>query len=246
MKPKVCKFGGSSVADAARLRQVAEIVGSDAARRYVVTSAPGKRHAGDDKVTDLLLLCYEAARRGVGRAEAMAKIGERYASIVSELGLELELAPLLEEVDRGVAETAERGLGPDYAASRGEAIHGRVVAALLGWPCVDAAELVRFDERGRLDAEATNALLRERLSSMDHAVIPGFYGADATGRVWTLSRGGSDVTGSLVARAVGASVYENWTDVPGLLVTDPGVVPDAKPIRTVTYRELRELSYSGA
>ncbi|MEM7680339.1 MAG: aspartate kinase [Planctomycetota bacterium] len=246
MSVKVCKFGGSSVADADCLRRVAGIVQSDPARRYVVTSAPGKRGPKDDKVTDLLLLCYESALRGVGRSEVMSEIANRFAAIVDGLGLDLPLADVLDGVERGIADSAERQLGPDFAASRGEAIHGRVVAALLGWPCVDAAEVVRFDGRGRLDAEATNRLLQQRLGEMSHAVVPGFYGADPTGRVWTLGRGGSDVTGSLVARAVGASVYENWTDVPGLLVTDPGVVPEAKPIRSVTYRELRELSYSGA
>jgi aspartate kinase len=253
MSLKVSKFGGSSLADAARLRRAVAIVQADASRRFVVPSAPGKRTDDDRKVTDLLYTCHELARQGLGFDEPWGLVTGRFRGIVGELGLDVPVEAWLAEARSGIEATA--GAGPDYAASRGEALNGRVLAAMLGWSCVDAAEVIWFGPRGRLSEERTYRELGGRLRELGRAVVPGFYGRrlDAEGEpvagpagVKTFSRGGSDVTGAIVARAVGAGVYENWTDVPGLLITDPRVVPGAFPIEVLTYRELRELSYSGA
>jgi len=254
MGVKVSKFGGSSLADAGRMRRAAEIVTADASRRYVVPSAPGKRSDGDRKATDLLYTCHGLASQGLSFAEPWGLVAERFRGIVDELGLDVPLGDWLAEARDGVEATA--GHGADFAASRGEAINGKIFAALLGWECVDAAEVIWFGPRGRLDEARTYRELGDRLREAGRAVVPGFYGRklSADGRapvagpagVKTFSRGGSDVTGAIVARAVTAEVYENWTDVPGLLITDPRVVPGAFPIEVVTYRELRELSYSGA
>ncbi|MEM1208598.1 MAG: aspartate kinase [Planctomycetota bacterium] len=254
MSVKVSKFGGSSLADAARMRRAAAIVLADADRRYVVPSAPGKRSGEDRKVTDLLYTCHDLAKQGLSFAEPWGLVAERFRGIADELGLDVPIESWLGEARDGIEATS--GNGPDFAASRGEAINGRVLAALLGWGCVDASEVVWFGPRGRLDEARTYRELGDRLRELGRAVVPGFYGRmsgpDGAGAVGgpagvkTFSRGGSDVTGAIVARSVGASVYENWTDVPGLLITDPRVVPGAYPIEVVTYRELRELSYSGA
>ncbi|MEM0914431.1 MAG: aspartate kinase [Planctomycetota bacterium] len=254
MSVKVSKFGGSSLADAARMRRAAAIVEADADRRYVVPSAPGKRSGEDRKVTDLLYTCHDLAKQGLSFAEPWGLVAERFEGIVAELGLDVPIDGWLEEARAGIDATAASG--PDFAASRGEAINGKVLAALLGWACVDAAEVVWFGQRGRLDEARTYRELGERLRAMGRAVVPGFYGrmsgpggvgeVEGPAGVKTFSRGGSDVTGAIVARSVGAAVYENWTDVPGLLITDPRIVPGAYPIEVVTYKELRELSYSGA
>lgn len=242
----VCKFGGTSLAGAPQLRKVRDIVAADPARRVIVPSAPGKRTSEDRKITDLLYLCHDAAGQSLGFDEAFNLVAARFRALVADLGLDLAIDPLLEEARQGIADAAAAGRGPDYAASRGEALNGRVLAALLGCPCVDAAEVIRFDTDGRLDAPATHAALTTALAGLDRAVIPGFYGSDPDGHIRTFSRGGSDVTGAVVARAVNASVYENWTDVSGLLTTDPRIVDDPAVIESLTYRELRELSYSGA
>ncbi|MEM6550821.1 MAG: aspartate kinase [Planctomycetota bacterium] len=243
------KFGGTSLADAAQFRKVREIVLADAARRVVVPSAPGRRSSEDDKVTDLLYRCHALAAAGEDFAGVFAEVGERFRGIADELGLSLDLGPVLAEAEHQIGLVAIDGGSAEYAASRGEAINGRLVAELLGAEYVDAVEVIRFDGEGRFDAAASYALVADRLDFSEEGkryVVPGFYGADYEGAVRTFSRGGSDVTGAVVARGVGASVYENWTDVPGLLVTDPRVVPGAFPIEVMTYRELRELSYSGA
>ena len=242
MELKVCKFGGTSVADATKLRRVEAIVKADPGRCWVVPSAPGKRQASDQKVTDLLYLCHDQAKRGKDFDATFGLIRDRYTSIVAELGLKLDLGPILKEVRDRIA----GGANADYAASRGEFIHGHVVAALLGWTFVDAAEIVKFDERGMFLPEETQRLASARLKPNRHCVVSGFYGAMPDGSIKTFSRGGSDVSGSIVARAVSADLYENWTDVSGLLMADPRVVPNPKPITTVTYRELRELAYMGA
>jgi aspartate kinase len=242
MQLKVCKFGGTSVADAAQLRRVKEIVEADPGRRWVVPSAPGKRHAGDHKITDLLYLCHEHAKRGVGFDEVFGLIGGRYQEIVSELGLTLDIKGLLDEI-RG---QIKAGAGPDYCASRGEFINGHIVAGLLGYDFVDPAEIVLFDERGAFLSEETNRAVAQRLAKHARSVVSGFYGSKPDHTIKTFSRGGSDITGAIVARGVGADIYENWTDVSGLLMADPRIVVNPKKIATLTYRELRELAYMGA
>src|SRR5262245_44888538 len=242
MELKVCKFGGTSVADAAQLRRVKSIVEADPGRRWVVPSAPGKRHGSDQKITDLLYLCHEHAKRGVGFDEVFGLISGRYLSIVSELGLSLDLKPLLAEIRAKIA----AGANADYCASRGEFINGHIVAALLGIPFVDRAEIVLFAGRGAFLPEETNKAVGARLSQHPRSVVSGFYGSKPDGTIKTFSRGGSDISGAIVARGVGADVYENWTDVSGLLMADPRIVPNPKKISGLTYRELRELAYMGA
>lgn len=238
---KIAKFGGTSVATAAQLRKVQAIIDADPERRVIVPSAPGKADAKDTKVTDLLYLCQQMAAQGQPLGAVWESIARRFTSIVVDLGLKLDLQPVLDEVRTHI----EGGANADYAASRGEAIHGRVVAALLGAEYVDASEVVFFDRAGRLDPKTITAI-KARCSGVGRYVIPGFYGTAATGEIKTFSRGGSDVTGAIVANAMDAAVYENWTDVSGVLMTDPRVVAEAKPIAEITYRELRELSYMGA
>ncbi len=242
MTLKVCKFGGTSVADAAQLRRVQSIVEADPARRWVVPSAPGKRSPTDHKVTDLLYLCHEHAKRGFGFDDVFASIALRYREIVSDLGLRLDIDAILDDIRAHIV----GGAGPDYCASRGEFIHGHVVAALLGYDFVDPAEIVLFDERGVFLPEETNRAVAARLARHERGVVSGFYGRGPDGSVKTFSRGGSDITGAIVARGVHADVYENWTDVSGLLMADPRIVDNPKKIETLTYRELRELAYMGA
>lgn len=238
--PLVCKFGGSSVADAERIRAVAAIVASDPRRRYIVVSAPGKREATDHKVTDLLYLCHHTVRAGMSASTAFGVIRRRYEEIASELGVS-GVGQWLDEVEQGL----EAGRSEDWVASRGEWLHAKLVAAFLDARFVDAVECVEFAPNGRL---SPTSFKRTRAAVQGDAVcvIPGFYGIDARGEVRTFSRGGSDITGSIVARAVDAAAYENWTDVDGLLMADPGIVPNPRPIREVTYQELRELAYMGA
>ena len=239
---KVAKFGGSSLASAGQMKKVADIIHADETRRFVVPSAPGKRYSDDVKVTDLLYRCYDAAAAGEDIDGRLKEIQARYQEIIE--GLELDLN--LDEEFAVMRDYFQRQAGRDYAASRGEYLNGLVMAKYLGFKFIDAAEVVLFDERGNFDAEHTNEVMRQRLKNMDNAVIPGFYGAMPDGSIKTFSRGGSDITGSIVARAVKADVYENWTDVSGVLVTDPHVVKNPEPIETITYRELRELAYMGA
>ncbi|MDD2956962.1 MAG: aspartate kinase [Lachnospiraceae bacterium] len=238
----VAKFGGSSLASAGQMKKVADIIHEDEARRYVIPSAPGRRFSDDTKVTDMLYQCYDAAAAGEEIDEKLQQIKSRYQEIIDGLALELSLE---EEFDV-IGDYFKRQAGRDYAASRGEYLNGMVLAAYLDYKFLDAAEVVMFDEKGSFDSEKTNEVMRERLKNMENVVIPGFYGAMPDGSVKTFSRGGSDITGSIVARAVRADVYENWTDVSGVLVTDPHVVANPEPIETITYRELRELSYMGA
>ena len=242
METIVVKFGGSSLADAEHFRKVADIVKADPRRRFVVASAPGKRGDGDTKVTDLLYRCYDAAVAGGNWRAVLAQIKGRYADIIAGLGIEFDLDRELEIISAHLAGQPSR----DYMASRGEYLNSRILAVFLGFPFFDASKLVRFTPEGAFDEEATNTLIGAALSDAENGVVPGFYGATAGGRVFTFSRGGSDVTGALVARGVGAAVYENWTDVSGMLFTDPHIVPDPRPIEYITYRELRELAYMGA
>ena len=239
---KVVKFGGSSLANAEQFQKVGKIIRSEESRRYVVPSAPGKRFDGDTKVTDMLYACYGAAEAGEDFSGKLQAIKMRFQEIIQGLSLDLSLDREFEQIAADFSAHA----GKEYAASRGEFLNGKVMAAYLGYEFVDAAEVIRFDKNGVLEAEKTNRLLEKRLAKCEKAVIPGFYGAEDGGKVRTFSRGGSDVTGSLVAKAIMADLYENWTDVSGFLVTDPRIVENPAVIETITYRELRELSYMGA
>ena len=239
---KVVKFGGSSLASARQFKKVGNIIRSDKARRYVVPSAPGKRNDKDEKVTDLLYQCYDAAAAGTAYKKILEKIKKRYEEIIEGLDLNLSLDHEFDRIEENFLAKA----GRDYAASRGEYLNGILMAQYLGYEFIDAAEVIFFNDNGVFDAESTNKELGERLEHVERAVIPGFYGSTHSGVVKTFSRGGSDVTGSVVARAIHADMYENWTDVSGVLVADPRIVKDPEVIETITYRELRELAYMGA
>lgn len=239
---KTVKFGGSSLADAAHFRRVADIVRADPARRYVVASAPGKRNPDDRKVTDLLYRCYEKARAREDIRADFARIAGRYNEIIRGLGLDCDISGELAYIYDGI----NRHTGRDFAASRGEYLSALILAMYLKYDFIDAESVIFFGENGTFDSEKTHNALQEELKKHARAVIPGFYGVMPNGTIKTFSRGGSDVTGSIVAEAVEAELYENWTDVSGCLMADPRIVDDPKPIRTVTYRELRELSYMGA
>ena len=240
---KVVKFGGSSLASAEQFKKVGDIIRADETRRFVVPSAPGKRNSNDTKVTDLLYKCYRAAEKGhTDFDKVLTEIKARYQKIIDGLGLGLSL----EEDFNIIEEKFKNHAGEEYAASRGEYLNGKIMADYLGYEFVDSAKIIRFDGEGQFDMEMTNRLTREYLKDKENAVIPGFYGAMEDGTVKTFSRGGSDITGSIVAGALDADLYENWTDVSGFLVTDPRIIENPKSIDTITYRELRELSYMGA
>ena len=239
---KVVKFGGSSLASARQFKKGGDIIRADKTRRYVIPSAPGKRNSKDTKVTDMLYECYAAASAGASYKKILEAIKARYQEIID--GLELNLN--LDHEFATIEENFVKGIGKDYAASRGEYLNGIVMANYLGYEFIDAAEVIFFDEHGNFEAELTNKELSERLEHVDRAVIPGFYGSKHDGSIKTFSRGGSDVTGSIVARAIHADLYENWTDVSGFLVTDPHIVENPEVIETITYKELRELAYMGA
>ena len=238
----VVKFGGSSLADAAQFRKVRDIIRMDPRRCYVVPSAPGRRFPEDEKVTDLLYQTYRARQRGEDPRPVFQRVRERYLSIVEELGLSFPIARELDEVERLIRE----GASEDFCASRGEYLNGLLLADYLGFAFLDPKDLVFFNDDGTFDSERTNAVMAEKLKTVPQAVIPGFYGSIRNGEIHTFSRGGSDISGSIVARAAYAELYENWTDVSGFLMADPHIVPKARPIRSITYRELRELSYMGA
>ena len=239
---KVVKFGGSSLASAEQFKKVGDIIRADEGRKFVVPSAPGKRFSSDTKVTDMLYACYNAAVEGKKISGQIAKIKDRYNEIIDGLGLSLSLDDEFQVIEKKFIE----GAGSDYAASRGEYLNGIIMANYLGYEFIDAAEVIFFNEEGEFLAEKTNVVLAKRLKGIERAVIPGFYGSKESGEVKTFSRGGSDVTGSIVAKAVKADLYENWTDVSGFLVADPRIIEDPEVITTITYRELRELSYMGA
>ena len=239
---KVVKFGGSSLASATQFAKVGNIIKADPERKFVVPSAPGKRNSKDTKVTDMLYACYDLAEAEKDFTKELKKIKERYESIINGLHMTLSLD---KEFDT-IAENFKKKAGSQYAASRGEFLNGIIMANYLGYEFVDSAEVIIFNEDGSFDADTTDKLLQERLSKVENAVVPGFYGATLGGVVKTFSRGGSDVTGSLVSKAVHATAYENWTDVSGFLIADPRIIDNPKPIKVITYRELRELSYMGA
>ena len=238
----VVKFGGSSLSDAAQFRKVRDIIRMDPRRCYVVPSAPGRRFPEDEKITDLLYQTYRAQKNGQNPAPVFQRVRERYLSIAEELGLSFPIARELDEVERLIRE----GASEDFCASRGEYLNGLLLADYLGFAFLDPKDLVFFNDDGTFDSERTNAVMAEKLKTVPQAVIPGFYGSIRDGEIHTFSRGGSDISGSIVARAAYAELYENWTDVNGFLMADPHIVPKARPIRSITYRELRELSYMGA
>lgn len=238
----VAKFGGSSLADSNQFRKVKNIVLSDERRRYIVPSAPGKRHDKDYKITDLFYLCHAHVQQGIPFDDVFKIIEERYKGIVNELNISLDMDEYLKEVKNKIAE----GATTDYTASRGEYLNGLILAHFLDVDFVDAAEVIKFDRYGYFDSESTKKAICEKLGSIERAVIPGFYGAMPDGSIKTFSRGGSDITGSIVARDTKAVLYENWTDVSGFLMADPRIVDNPKPIEEITYKELRELAYMGA
>ena len=239
---KVVKFGGSSLASAQQFAKVGKIITADKERCFVVPSAPGKRNSKDTKVTDMLYACYELAEKEEDFRVALMKIKDRYDTIINGLNLKLSL----EEEFVKISENFKKKAGTEYAASRGEYLNSMIMANYLGFEFVDAADVIFFDENGNFDANRTDEILSERLANVECAVIPGFYGAKADGTIKTFSRGGSDITGSIVAKAIHASCYENWTDVSGFMVADPRIIENPETIKTITYRELRELSYMGA
>ncbi|MBQ2804053.1 MAG: aspartate kinase [Lachnospiraceae bacterium] len=239
---KVVKFGGSSLASAEQFQKVGNIIRAEKERRYVVPSAPGKRFGSDTKVTDMLYACYALAEEGKDFKAELKAIKERYQEIIAGLSLELSLDEEFKTIEKNFKAKA----GSNYAASRGEYLNGIIMAAYLGYEFIDAATVIFFNEKGDFDAEKTNTVLSERLANCKNAVVPGFYGAMPDGRVKTFSRGGSDITGSIVARAAKADVYENWTDVSGFLIADPRIIESPEAIDTITYRELRELAYMEA
>ncbi len=241
MAVKTVKFGGTSLCCAENFTKVKNIIAADKARKYVVPSAPGKRFPGDEKITDLLYLCYAKHSNGLSFDDAYQQISERYIAIETELGLKTNIAQELSAIKKNII----AGASEDYIASRGEYLSGLLLADYLGFDFLDAAELISFHADGTYDDETTQKWT-QKLTDMQNVVVPGFYGRRRDGSIKTFSRGGSDITGAIVARAVQADVYENWTDVSGFLMADPRIVDNPKVISVVTYSELRELSYMGA
>ena len=245
MSIKVVKFGGSSLADADKFRRVAEIIAADPDRRYVVPSAPGKRFSDDIKITDMLYQCYNLAREASTKEEfetCYSNICARFQGIITDLGLDFDISGELSYIKNAILGRA----GRDFAASRGEYLSGLILAKFIGFDFIDAENVILFKDNGTFDAEKTHEVLTAELARHERAIIPGFYGLMPNGTVKTFSRGGSDITGSIVARAAGADLYENWTDVSGFMMADPRIIDNPRAIETVTYRELRELSYMGA
>ena len=239
---KVCKFGGTSMADAEAIRKVKSIIEADPARKYVVVSAPGKRFKDDIKITDMLYRCYNEVVEKGDCKETFDIIRKRFVEIVKDLGLNIDIESILDNTEKEIVENK----CADFAASRGEYLSAVITAAFLGFKFVDAADMIRFDSHGRLNQDYTDDKTSNKLAGVEYAVIPGFYGKNFQGNIKTFSRGGSDITGSIIARAMKADLYENWTDVSGFLVCDPRIVPEAKVIKQITYKEVRELSYMGA
>lgn len=240
---KVAKFGGSSVADGIQLEKMRKIIEQDSDRRYIIVSAPGKRFSTDTKITDLLYLCMSQKENNIPYDQVFQVIQDRFNAVKINLNIDVDLKKHFDEIKSNL----DKGVSEDYIVSRGEYLSAVVTAAYLEYDFVDTKGLILFDKRGRLDLEATDEALSKELAKHERAVIPGFYGSGKEdGTIKVFSRGGSDVSGSLVARAVGADVYENWTDVSGFLMADPNIVDNPKPIRSISYMELRELSYMGA
>lgn len=239
---KVAKFGGSSAADALQIEKMKNIILADDDIKYVVVSAPGKRFSEDSKVTDLLYLCKTHIEHNIPYQQIFQVVCDRFMAVEVNLGINVDLKAEFEQIKANL----EAGASADYIASRGEYLNAILIAAYLGFDFVDAASLIRFDEKGKFMEDLTNTLIERELAKHERAVIPGFYGSKTDGDVKTFSRGGSDITGALIARAMKADVYENWTDVSGFLMADPRIVKNPKPMNSLSYRELRELSYMGA
>jgi aspartate kinase len=238
----VAKFGGSSLSDSTQFKKVKEIVLEDKNRRYIIPSAPGKRYGGDYKITDLLYLSYDHAKNGIPFEEVYKFIEERYIQICDELSLSIDIRTRLKDFRDKIVSGASK----DYTASRGEYFNGLILAEYLGFDFIDSSEIIIFKKNGSLNEAATYEAVQNRLKDVEYAVIPGFYGSTSDGKIKTFSRGGSDITGAIIAKSVGSVMYENWTDVSGFLMTDPRIVDSPKPIKEITYKELRELSYMGA
>lgn len=238
----VAKFGGSSLADSNQFLKVKEIIKSDSNRRYIIPSAPGKVHKNDHKITDLLYMCHQLASHRLNIDDVYNIIENRFLNICEGLELELDIQEILDEIKDKI----QNGASKDYAASRGEYLNAIILSNFLDFEFVDSKDIILFNDKGEFDSKATEIKMEERLSNIPNAVIPGFYGAKSNGEITTFSRGGSDVTGAIVASALNSKLYENWTDVSGFLMADPKIVDGSKPIEIITYKELRELSYMGA
>ena len=242
MALKVCKFGGTSMADGNVMNRVKTIIDSDKDRKYIVVSAPGKRYSGDIKITDILYECHKEVEKNGSCGAAFQLIRSRFNSIVRELNIDFDINSVLDETEARINSENDE----DFTASRGEYLSARVMAEVLGAKFVDAEDVIFFDKKGAYDAERSEKAINEALRGAERAVFPGFYGRGANGKVKTFSRGGSDISGAIVARAVNATVYENWTDVSGFLACDPRIVDSPRRIKALSYKELRELSYMGA
>ena len=242
MNTIVTKFGGSSLADSIHFKKVKNILESNPERKYIIPSAPGKSSFKDFKITDLLYLCHAHVKSGISLDDVFKLISERYKSIVDDLNLNLDLTSYLNIIKTDI----ENGASVDYTASRGEYLNGIILANYLNIDFIDAKDVIKFNKYGTLNIEETCVALKDKLSNHERAVIPGFYGSNEHGDIVTFSRGGSDITGALVAASINAKLYENWTDVSGFLMADPRIVNNPKKIKTITYGELRELSYMGA
>ncbi len=242
MKIKVCKFGGSSLADNQQFEKVREIIETDLARRFIVVSAPGKRHKEDQKITDLLLACQDLAEKNLEIESVYNHIRERCIQIVENLNVSINIIDLLDEVEKGIIKNPCK----DYVASRGEYLSGKIMAAWLGATYIEPSDHIIFTDEGHINPKTYENLAAFTKEKDGLFVVPGFYGRDTKGNIKTFSRGGSDITGAIVARAVSADVYENWTDVSGFLMADPRIIKNSKRIETISYKELRELSYMGA
>lgn len=244
----VAKFGGSSLADANQFEKVKNIIESNPERRFIVPSAPGKRNSNDYKVTDLLYLCSAHVQQGIPFDDVFKIISERFKGIVKDLSLRyshmknLNINKYLKTIKNEIS----IGISQDYTASRGEFLNGIILSALLGFEFIDASDVIFFNKQGTLDSNSTYKAINDMLNKTSKAIIPGFYGSLPNGQTKTFSRGGSDVTGAIIAHGLSASLYENWTDVSGFLMADPRIIKNPNPIDTISYRELRELSYMGA
>lgn len=242
MKLKVSKFGGSSLCDATQFQKVKQIIERDPQRKFIVPSAPGKRHREDIKITDLLYLCHAQVSHHVPFTEIFKVISERFLQIARELSISIDLSTTLQEIQDNIG----AGASLDYVASRGEYLNGILLSNYLNCEFLDASDVIKFHEDGTVDLAKTQSMLETYLQDEKRYVVPGFYGSLPEGSIKIFPRGGSDITGAIVAKSVNATIYENWTDVSGFLITDPAIVPGCRPIKTITYRELRELSYMGA
>ena len=238
----VAKFGGSSLSESKQFIKVKNIITSDNNRKFIIPSAPGKRHSKDHKITDLLYMCQQLASHGLNFDEIYSLVQKRYEDICEELNLDLDISSILTDIRKQIQDGASK----DYAASRGEYLNAIILSNYLNIDFIDAADLIIFNEKGEFDSEATEVSVKSKLNGISHGIIPGFYGSMPNGEIRVFSRGGSDITGAIIARAIKAKLYENWTDVSGFLMADPRIVKNPKPIEKITYKELRELSYMGA